>query len=408
MCKKLTLAIVLLLALEEGATSTEKVPQPAPTSTVDLAILGYSKANPVYPSNKESFRDLTLLMQDEDSRLSFVSGNVLAVYFNRPSDKTEAGASATPTYRMEVFFLNLDSGKLIEHRTWTTLKRQWFNDSYDTEGRIMEVHAGFLVHASGKLELYSPDLRLVRSHDLRGDSSGPTGMWSVAVAPGGDTIHIQPSAQQASQVRHGSVSYFTGEGEAEGSWLRSDSFEKIGSQLYFGGPDSISNDALVTKRAHCLDLQRIGERSRHLSCSKPAADGIPMFLNDREILSVHYAGFSLLSTQGTEAWTVGGPDPGIRRTLLVGSHQRSMDGSRFAISLTAYKKKVEFDGIPVARSPLETMAVYDETCRRSIFSVSTPEGRADSVFALSPDGRTLAVLAGATVSIYRLPEATCR
>jgi hypothetical protein len=85
-----------------------------------------------------------------------------------------------------------------------------------------------------------------------------------------------------------------------------------------------------------------------------------------------------------------------------------MDGSRFAISLTAYKKKVEFDGIPVARSPLETMAVYDETCRRSIFSVSTPEGRADSVFALSPDGRTLAVLAGATVSIYRLPEATCR
>ena len=395
MCKKLILVSVFLLGFEAGAASTGKEPQPAPTSIVDLAALGYGKAKPVYRSNKEIFRDLTLLMQDDHSRLSFVSANTLAVYFTSPS------------HQMEVFFLDLDSGKLIEHRTWKTFKRQWFNDSYDTEGRVMAVHAGFLVQASGKLELYSPDLRLVSSYDPCADGSGCTGMWSVAVAPGGDTIHVQPAAE-TNQVRQGSVSYFTGTGEAEGSWLRSSSFQRIGSQLYSKGPDSISNDAIVTKRVHCLDLQRIGEPSRHLSCSKPAADGLPMFLNDREILSVHRAGFSVLSTQGTEVWTVGASDPGIRRTLFVGSHQRSMDGSRFAISLTAYKKKVEFDGMPIARSPLDTIVVYDETCRQRVFGVTTPEEPADSAFALSPDGRTLAVLAGMAISIYKLPDANCR
>jgi hypothetical protein len=133
-----------------------------------------------------------------------------------------------------------------------------------------------------------------------------------------------------------------------------------------------------------------------------------MFLNDREILSVHYTGFSVLSTQGTEVWTVGGPDPGIRRSLFVGSHRRSMDGSRFAISLTAYKNKVEFDGVPVARSPLDTIVVYDESCRRRVFSVTTPGGPLDSAFALSPDGRTLAVLAGTAINIYKLPESNCQ
>jgi hypothetical protein len=181
MCKKMTLVIVFLFGIEAVAASA----QPATTSTIDLTTLGYSKAKPINQSNKESFRDLTLLMQDEHSRLSFVSGNVLAMYFNRGPDQAEGGASASANDRMEVFFLNLDSGKLIERRTWKTLKRKWFNDSYDTEGRIIEVHTGFVVQASGKLELYSPDLRLVKSYDLRADDSASPEMWSVAVAPGG-------------------------------------------------------------------------------------------------------------------------------------------------------------------------------------------------------------------------------
>jgi len=407
MKKKLILVFALLLGLEAGAVPRNEEPQPAPTSTIDLGVLQYLGPQPVKPTNKQAFHDLGSLMQDERVRLSFVDPDILALYFNRPADKAESGGSASLNRRMDVFFFNPESGKLVEHRTWATLGRQWFNDSYDTEGTIIAVHPGFLVHANGKLELYSPDLRLVRSYDLRGGAFGAEGMWSVAVAPGGNTIHVQPSAQ-INQVKHGSASYFAGGAEVEGTWLRSESFEKIGSQLYLGGPDSISNDAIVTKRIRCLDLQRLGEPPRHLSCSKPAAGGLPTFLNDHEVLSVHYAGFSVLSTQGAEIWTVGAPDPGIRRILAIGSHQRSMDGSRFAVSVAAYEMGVEFDGIPIARSPLNSIVVYDELCKRHILSVTAPTVASNSIFALSPDGRALATLSGTAINIYKVPEANCK
>jgi hypothetical protein len=342
-------------------------------------------------------------MQDGHSRLSFVSENVLAVYFNRSPEQKNEGTS--PTYRMEVFFVSTDSGRVIEHRTWSTLKRQWFNDSYDTEGRILEVRNGFLVDASAKLELYSPDLKLVKTYDLRGDASTPTEMWSIAVAPGGDLIHIQPSAQ-TTQVRRGTVSYFTGTDETDSTWLRSDSFENAGTVRYFGGIHSVSHDSIVTKMAHCLDLEQAGRSTRHLTCTRPAATGLPTFLNDVEVLSVYYTGFSVLSTNGTQLWTAGGFDPGTHRALMIENHRKSMSGSRFAISLTGYKRKAVFDSVPVARSPLHTIVAYDERCRQQISSV-TPALSDLSDFALSPEGNTLAVLTGTTISVYALPDASC-
>lgn len=370
---------------------------------IDLPQITSRPAHCISHGNEDVFRDLTLLMQDGHSRLSFVSENVLAVYFNRPPEQNDKGANTT--YPMEVFFINTDSGELIEHRSWATLKRQWFNDSYDTEGRILEVHNGFLVHASAKLELYSPDLKLVKTYDLRGNASTSTGMWSVAVATGGDVIHIQPS-EQTTQVRRGSVSIFTGAGETESTWLRPDSFEHTGTLRYFGGIHSASHDSIVTKSAHCLDLEQAGRPTRHLTCSRPAATGVPTFLNDAEVLSVYYTGFSVLSTNGTELWSAGTSDPGIHRALMSGNDRRSMSGSRFAISLTGHKRRAVFDSVPVAHSPLYTIIAYDERCRQRVFSM-TPTMSALEDFALSPEGRTLAVLTGTTISLYTLPATSC-
>ncbi len=406
MWKKPLLAIACLIGFQVVAPLLAEEAQPLPSSTIDLATFGYSKAKSAYISDKKAFRDLSLLVQDDKSRLSFVSPDTVAVYFTRTATKTdgEAGkASAT----MEALFIDVDARKLIKRQSWNTLKRQWFNESYDTESRVMEVHNGFLVHAGGMLELYTPDLRLVNKYDLCTDEPECKGMWSVKVAPGGDVIYVQPFAQ-LNRVRSGTVSYFAGADDANGRWLRSDSFQKIGDQNYFGGPDSISNNAIVTKRAHCLDLQGIGEPSHHLSCSRPVADGFPTFLNDREILSIHDDGFSVLSTGGTEIWTKGGIDPGGRRTVFVSNHRRSMDGSRFAVSLSGLKKKIEFDGVLLARGPLETILIYDESCRQNVFSVAYRIGAHDSDFALSPDGHTLAVLEGTTINVYTLPGANCR
>ena len=406
MWKKLFLAIACLIGFAVVAPLLAKEAQPLPSAMIDLSTLGYRKANAVHVSDKEAFRNSALFMQDDQSRLSFVSPNTLAVYFTLLFNGTDAETRPSSGYQMEAFFVDVDARKLIKRQNWNTLKRQWFNDSYDTEGRVIEVHNGFLVHAGGMLELYTPDLRLVNKYNLCTDEPECKGMWSVKAAPGGDVIYVQPFAQ-LNQVRRGTVSYFAGAGEANGRWLRSESFQKIGNQNYFGGPDSISNNAIVTEMAHCLDLQGIGEPSHHLSCSNPVAYGFPTFLNDREILSVHDDGFSVLSTEGTEIWTKGGSDPSGRRTFFVGSHRRSMDGARFAVSLSG-SKKVEFDGVRLARGPFETIVVYDEKCRQRVFNVTYRIGARDSDFALSPDGRTLAVLAGAAINVYKLPDANCR
>jgi len=399
---RVLISLVLLMGSVLGSNASDSSQSPPVRLRIDLPQMLYRPADS-YHSNKDVFRDLTLLMQEGHIRLSFVSENVLAVYFNRPPDQNSDGTGAA--YPMEVFFVSTDSGKLIEHRTWSTLKRQWFNDSYDTEGRILEVRNGFLVDANAKLELYSPDLRLAKTYDLRGNASASTGMWSVAVAPGGDMIHIQPS-EQTTQIRRGSVSYFTGAGEMESTWLRSDSFVNTGTLRYFGCIHSASHDSIVTKRAHCLDVEQAGKPTRHLTCSPPANTGVPTFLNDEEVLSVYYTGFSVVSTNGEEIWSAGGSDPGIRRTLMIEKQRRSMSGSRFAISLTGYTRKAVFDKVPVAHSPLHTVIAYDERCRQPIFNMALTIPRLAD-FALSPGGRTLAVLSGNTISVYTLPDASC-
>lgn len=400
---RVLISLALLVGSLLSSHASDSSQTPPVKLRIDLPQMVSRSAKSVSHNDKDAFRDLTLQMQDGHRRLSFVSENVLAVYFNGPPEQNNAGTSTT--YSMDVFFVNTDSGRVLEQRTWSTLKRQWFNDSYDTEGRILEVRNGFLVEASGKLELHSPDLKLVKTYELRGDASASTGMWSVVVVPGGDLIHIQPS-EQTTQVRRGAVSYLTGAGETESNWLRSDSFEQTGTLSYFGGIHSASHDSIVAKRAHCLDLEQAGRPTRHLTCSSPASTGLPAFLNDAEVLSVYYTGFSVLSTNGTELWSAGSSEPGIHRALMIVNHKRSMSGSRFAISLTGYKRKAVFDSVPVAHSPLHTIIAYDERCRQRVFSV-TPTISAVEDFALSPEGRTLAILSGTTISVYSLPDPSC-
>jgi hypothetical protein len=131
-----------------------------------------------------------------------------------------------------------------------------------------------------------------------------------------------------------------------------------------------------------------------------------MFLSSDKLLSVYETGFSLLSTNGLEVWSVGRPDPGIHRPLSIDDYQRSMDGSRFAISVAAHKRKVAFNGIAVAHWPSHTIVVYDERCRQHVVALATRATSTDP-FALSRDGRTLAVLESSTLSFYKLPEPSC-
>lgn len=403
MGKTRILVVALLLGLPVILASPLKEQLPTPTLSVNLASLGYNPPKPPSHTDREVFHDLTILMQESGTNFTFVDRNVAAVYFTRPSEKNQHGSSSD--YQMEVFFVNTDSGKLIERRIWNTLRRQWFDNSYDSEGKIMEVRNGFLVQANARLELYSPDLRLVKSYDLKANFSDAMGMWNTEVAPGGEVIHVQPS-EKVSQAGHGNVSYFAGGGgETEGVWLRADSFEKIATQTYYPGANVISNNSIVSPRIHCVDIQPIGERARHLHCTD-FAPGNPTFLNDNEIVVGYGTNFVVFSTQGTELWKVGAPDPGSDRKLELGVGSRSLDGSRFVVSASALKRNVEFAGVPIGRWLGGTLLVFDENCRERVFSV-TRDKHSMGFVALSSDGGTMAVLTESTLDMYKLPVASC-
>lgn len=118
---RVLISLALLMGSVLGSHASDSSQSPPVQLMIDLPQILSRSANPVYHGDKEAFRNLTLLMQDVHSRLTFVSENVLAVYFNRPPEQNNEGTSAT--YSMEVFFVSTDSGGVIEHRTWSTLKR---------------------------------------------------------------------------------------------------------------------------------------------------------------------------------------------------------------------------------------------------------------------------------------------
>ncbi len=393
MKKTLALILTVLLGFNAVSAATSKGPLPAPALTIDLATLGY-------PAETQPFSD-TDIFADRLTHFTFVSESVLAVYFTRPKRETDEGDLPR---RLEVFFVDINSGKLIEHRTWKTLRKQWSGDGYDTEGTICAVRGGFLVQANATLQLYSHDLRLLKSLDLRASTAKSSAMWSVKSAPGGDMIQVQPGSS-LTQVHHGAISWFEGGDSGASIWLRSDTFEQIGTQTYFPGDRTVSENSIVAQRFDCLDImKRSGEPTRHLYCPEHQGVEYLEFLTNDEIIISLNTQFVVLSTQGAEIWKAGEPDPGVsNRRFYIGLPIPSMDGSRFAVYLTPYKRHSDFDGVRL-RKGFRSVFVYDGHSRQHIF-VAAVDKKLMELSALSTNGATLAIKVGKTVAVYKLPPA---
>ena len=106
----------------------------------------------------------------------------------------------------------------------------------------------------------------------------------------------------------------------------------------------------------------------------------------------------MLSAKGDVLWARDAEDPSIH---LVGGLERSMSGNRFAIS-TSWDHRTVFDQTRIPGGA-NAVLVYDQSKRARIFSVVLkPKNRWE--FALSPDGRSLAILDGATLRLYAFPN----
>jgi hypothetical protein len=379
---------VLLLLLRSGSMVNADTQSPLPYLNIDLGKIGYHALPESAPRDEEIFSNPSLLYDDSITRLAFGPNRVLALYFSRPFSKSPA--TKTTTRNMEAFFINTDSGSLIMRKRWTTRHRRWLNDLWDTEARIFAVQDGFLVQANANLVRYSANLAELNRFALEHDATNTS--WSVTIPPAGRTIHIQRILNQK---------------DAQGSWLNADTLATVAEQQEFPGVSSASSDAVVGRLIQCYGLQVLGKPRKEV-CPKPCEFGSPTFLSEKEILTVFFAGFQVLSVDGSPEWNIGPRDAkncGPRRRILIGNHKRSLDGSRFAISIEAYER-TSFDGIDLPQHQF-TILVYDLATRRRVLRTTiarAPKHLNELDFDLSPNGDVLAVIFDNTLRVYKITD----
>jgi hypothetical protein len=379
--KTATIALLVAIAatLQTGVTQCSRArADKLLVLEIKLRSLGYQKPAEENFSDTAIARNPSLLLRETHSRVTFINDDMLVVYFSRAIN---AGKDTTRFPQvLEAFFVDTRSGRLISHKDWPTRYRRWFNDSFDTEGRIMPLQNGFLVHSGDSLRLYSSDFQLKRELLL---DDGPK--WSVRIAPLGRAI-------QALQISDSG-------GEAE--WLDFETLDTVGENHQFPGVQSISGErAVVSILPPCLDLQRDGDLVRHLICGGAFSNEMPIFLADNDIL-VLGRGFEVFSKKGEVLWKRHA-DAKLRNES-VGVALRSLNGNRFAFWLTGWSRSSMFDGTRI-RKGYRTILVYDSFKRIKVFEASVRDSSAGFDFALSPNGDSLAVLAGESLYIYALPK----
>jgi hypothetical protein len=376
----------------------------APERQIDLRTFSFEPPQAPNHKNSEVFADLSLLFQDVHTRIEFVSGRELVVYFSNPVDERVTARSgqsshSQPAHNMQALFVNLDNGILISRKVWETRSRRFFNYRYDTQATIMPVRAGFLVHANNSLVLYSPDLQKTQEIQL-----DPSFEYSAMVAPGGNVSFLEQSTPGAATSSGGVSMVVNGDSDhwpvAHGEWRSSETFEKVRSMdLFPGAAESVSSDAFAGTWFKCVDLQRAGLPNSHLSCTDPYRYGRPMFLSDSELVLNYPGGFQVLSTSGDVLWERQISSDHTAYDLYDCVH--SLDESRFAMSVFAYRK-IEFENTMIPKRRFAVI-VYDRSQRTKVFSVVVNSEQALTI-ALSPEGDRLAILSGTTLFLYRIPD----
>jgi hypothetical protein len=346
-----------------------------PFVEIQLRNLGYVPANDSRIKGNGIPRDLSLLYDDANLRLTFIGEKTLGVYVSRFQSPQQDGSPESRS--IEAFFIDTTSGALVAHKMWPTRKRRWFNERWDTEARVIALGEGFLVHAGGKLTLYSADFKERASLPLDEGS-----IWAVTVTPAGRVVHLQRINGDRDQ--------------AEGEWLSSDTLVRLRGQHEEPGITSASEHAVVTALSHCAQLQAIGEPPRDLCSSDACRAARPEFISESEVLLVCRNGFRLLSINGEELWKVE-TEKNVRNGA-VADRQLSLNGNRFAIALNGDRGAI-FDQVRVPGGQSVVM-VYDVLKRVPVFRTAI-RGYSFS-FALSRDGGMLAVLIGDTVRLYKI------
>jgi hypothetical protein len=328
---------------------------------------------------------------DQNTRISFVSNNVIVAYHT----KQEGQDWRTASRQLEAFFISAKDGRLLSTKEWPTVVRGSESDLIDSESRLIPLSNGrFLVFANRTMMLYGIDLKPIAQKKLEPSTSAD--LWSAQSVAGGQKIFLRHQSSSDQQT-----TYY---------WLASDTLLPLSQMSGFrGGNFSV---AAIAGEDFILAALGFSGRGMTTGIGKIGLDGSTKLICSDQFC--REAGGTVVSSQriavsGRRGIGVVDPDQGLIWSKQIpsksnpndfefGEIRTAMSANEFAVWITAYHKTL-FDGVQIRSMP--TLFVYDATSSKPLFTVPIGRRFGDFDFALSPDGSEVVIVDGAaTMRLY--------
>jgi hypothetical protein len=355
-----------LLAISLDAQNTTVETEPQPAVTIDLRQFGY--LHPVAERDEWSYQllaDPLLFLDSDHLAASFLVANP------RPGLSSRANPFGSPVL-FHTANIDLNTGKAV----WA---RSWGNDS--TSEALLPLDGGRLLVQSGYvLSVLGSDLTPLVSRRL--EYSGDT-LAQPFVSTSGRTLYlVQPTnPESAIAILEADQLRVLKEYAVPRVVTFSASDEYIAYSIeegYFGN---------MSMRIQALNGEGPELRFAHGDCYGYA----PTFLSASTlIVSGGCPNFTFIDLHKKEMWQQKLPKAS-------GTELRAArNANRFAYELVDHHEDRP-------STPLE-VDVFDLDKRKTVFSLKVNKAGQRFSFALSPDGKKLAVLQSPMVSVYTLPE----
>lgn len=361
----------------------------------EMQLKSYGWRPPKEVSNRAFFKDFTmgkLQAVDENTRVSFLQNNVIAVYHTTG----EGQDWRTATRHVEVFFVNAKDGRLSSRKEWLSAVRRSWSDLIDSESRLIPLSNGrFLVFANGTMKLYGSDLELIKEKKLLGPTS--TDLCSAQSVAAGQKIfvrHESPSDQQ--------TTYY---------WLASDTLQLLTQMPGPSGRNSsveatAGEDFVLTGFEYTspgiAPLKKTGlDGSTKVICSDRLCqeDHTEAVLSSRYIAISGRRGIGVVDQMGGLLWSKQIPPNSNPNDFQFGDIRAAMSEEEFAVWITSYHKTL-FDGVRVSSNP--TLFVYDASTGNLRFTAPIEPKGGTFDFDMSSDARQLVIFNGRTLRNYAI------
>ncbi len=382
---------ISLMLLVLSCTGHGQLVSNKPVWTVELKTYGWKPAKT--QPNRAFFKggDLEKLEAiDDNTHLVFLSDSRIAVFHT----KTEGVDWQTAPRELEAFFVNASDGTLAGKKQWSTILRGSESGLIDSESRLFPLTSGrFLAVASRTMLLYDENSKLLNQKRLEPSGSGD--LWSVQVVDDGRKIFLRHQSAVKQQTSY--------------QWLDGDALRPFAempgpSGLNFSAVVRAGNNFILT----ALPLPSRGitevnlDGSTKLTCSEPICrDDHAEAVSSKSVIISGRRGIGVVDLDRGLLWSRENPVAPSLNEFQFGDISTASSADMFSVWITSTGKR-KFDGVSVSQIP--TIFVYRVGTGKLVFTIPLKAKSGHFDFALSPDGRSLAVFDGAAASVYSIPS----